>query len=241
LAAGRLEARAPQFPAPSPKKSSIDNRPSTIHSLSSLAPGRPYRRKLPDERRAVTHKFSVGGHEGYLTAGLHADGQPGEIFITMAKEGSTISGLMDSFATAISLALQYGVPLKVLCDKFRHSRFEPSGRTPNPEIRYAKSIMDYIFRWLAIKFLPGDARASEEASGSPLNGANIEKATGPATQVTGAAGERATVYPDGSVQPSLEGVGQSDDAPCCSGCGVIMVRDGACYRCVNCGSTTGSA
>ena len=214
--------------------------PSPQPLVPSATP-KPYRRKLADERRAITHKFSIGGHEGYLTVGLYEDGLPGEIFITMAKEGSTVSGLMDSFATAISLALQYGVPLKVLCDKFSHSRFEPSGWTPNPDIRMAKSVMDYIFRWLAIKFLPHEAQPSEEASGSPLNGANMEKATGLATQFTRATGERATVYPNGSVQPSLAGVGQSDDAPSCSDCGAIMVRNGTWYRCVNCGSTTGSS
>jgi ribonucleoside-diphosphate reductase alpha chain len=158
----------------------------------------------------------------------------------MAKEGSTVSGLMDSFATAISLALQYGVPLKVLCDKFSHSRFQPSGWTPNPDIRMAKSVMDYIFRWLAIKFFPGEAQRSEEASGSPLNGGNMEKATGLATQFTRATGEHATLNPDGSMQPSLAGVEQSDDAPSCSDCGAIMVRNGAWYRCMNCGSATGS-
>ncbi len=114
----------------------------------------PVRRKLPAERRAITHKFSIGGHEGYITVGMYDDGQPGEIFLVMAKEGSTISGLMDSFATAISLALQYGVPLRVLIDKFAHVRFEPSGHTGNAEVPYAKSIVDYIFRWLAAKFLP---------------------------------------------------------------------------------------
>jgi ribonucleoside-diphosphate reductase alpha chain len=148
----RIQDSGAASTAPMPLQSSIVNRQSSI-------PGpRPYRRKLADERRAITHKFSVGGHEGYLTVGLYEHGLPGEIFITMAKEGSTVSGLMDSFATAISLALQYGVPLKVLCDKFSHSRFEPSGWTPNPDIRMAKSVMDYIFRWLAIKFLPGVAR-----------------------------------------------------------------------------------
>src|SRR5262249_51087718 len=106
------------------------------------------------ERRAITHKFSVAGHEGYLTVGMYEDGQPGELFITMSKEGSTVSGLMDSFACAISLSLQYGVPLQVLCDKFSHMRFEPSGFTGNPELPIAKSISDYIFRWLALKFLP---------------------------------------------------------------------------------------
>ena len=121
------------------------------------------RRKLPDERQSITHKFSIGGHEGYITVGLYDDGTPGELFITMAKEGSTISGLMDSFATAISYALQYGVPLKFFVDKFSHVRFEPSGWTGNPQVPYAKSIMDYIFRWLGAKFLgiPKPAEAGE--------------------------------------------------------------------------------
>ena len=116
------------------------------------------RHRLPDERRSITHKFDIAGHEGYITAGMYEDGQPGEIFITMAKEGSTISGLMDSFATAISIALQYGVPLRVFVDKFSHMRFEPSGFTKNPDIPMAKSIMDYIFRWLASKFLDNEAQ-----------------------------------------------------------------------------------
>ena len=114
---------------------------------------RPVRRKLPDERSAITHKFSIAGHEGYFTVGLYEDGMPGEIFISMAKEGSTISGLMDSFATAISYGLQYGVPLKFFVDKFSHVRFEPSGWTGNKDIPYAKSIMDYIFRWMGNRFL----------------------------------------------------------------------------------------
>ena len=198
---------SPQSPAPSPK---------------------PYRRKLADERRAITHKFSIGAHEGYITVGLYEDGLPGEIFIIMAKEGSTVSGLMDSFATAVSLALQYGVPLKVLCDKFSHSRFEPSGWTSNPDIRMAKSVMDYIFRWLAIKFLPGQAQATEEANGL-------------ATQSPPATEERATVYPDGSIQPSLAGIEQSDDFLCCSECGAIMPLNGADYRCMNCGAIAGSS
>ena len=122
----------------------------------------PFRRRLTDERKALTHHFSVGGQEGYLTVGLYEDGVPGEIFITMSKEGSTVSGLMDCMATAVSLALQYGVPLKVLCAKFSHTRFEPSGFTGNPEIGYAKSLMDYIFRWIAIKFLPNETLPSEK-------------------------------------------------------------------------------
>ena len=187
----------------------------------------PFRRKLADERRAITHKFAIGAHEGYLTVGLYEEGLPGEIFITMAKEGSTVSGLMDSFATAVSLALQYGVPLKVLCDKFSHARFEPSGWTPNPDIHMAKSVMDYIFRWLAIKFLPGQALATQEANGL-------------ATHKPGT-GERATVYPDGSIQPSFAGIEHSDDTLCCSDCGAIMPRNGASYQCMNCGSIAGSA
>jgi ribonucleoside-diphosphate reductase alpha chain len=200
---------------------------------------KPFRRKLPDERRAITHKFSVGGHEGYLTVGLYDDGQPGEIFLTMAKEGSTVSGLMDSFATAVSLALQYGVPLKVLCDKFSHSRFEPSGWTNNPEIRYAKSVMDYIFRWMAYKFLPRDAQPHENTSVESPNGGEVETAAQLAAKFSQAAGEHATVYPDGVVQPSLVGVEHDDDAPSCPDCGAIMVRNGSCYKCLNCGSTSG--
>src|ERR1700756_1520115 len=137
---------------------------------------RPQRRRLPDERRAITHHFSVGGQEGYVTVGLYEDGQPGELFIKMSKEGSTVSGLMDSFATAVSLALQYGVPLKVLCDKFSHTRFEPSGWSSNSEIGYAKSLMDYIFRWLALKFLPRDAQPKENVSIASPNGAEVADA-----------------------------------------------------------------
>src|SRR5687767_14087503 len=118
----------------------------------------PVRRKLPDERHAITHKFDIAGHEGYITVGLFENGQPGEIFLVMAKEVSTISGFADAFAPAISYALQYGVPLQVLVDKFSHVRFEPSGMTRNPEIRFAKSIVDYIFRWLATKFLSAEAQ-----------------------------------------------------------------------------------
>ncbi len=193
---------------------------------------------MPDERRAITHKFAVGAHEGYLTVGLYDGGPPGEIFITMAKEGSTVSGLMDSFATAVSLALQYGVPLKVLCDKFSHMRFEPSGWTNNQEVRYAKSIMDYIFRWMAYKFLPKDAQPSEDASVASLNGSEVEKAAGLASQFTQAAGGPG-ILPSETGQAGLAGVVHSEDAPPCSDCGAIMVRSGACYKCLNCGSTSG--
>jgi len=199
---------------------------------------KPFRRKLPDERQAVTHKFSVGGHEGYLTVGLYDDGMPGEIFITMAKEGSTVSGLMDSFATAVSLALQYGVPLKVLCDKLSHTRFEPSGWSSNRDIGYAKSLMDYIFRWLALKFLPKDAQPLENASVTAPNGTEVAKAAELATQFTQAA-KKPEMAEARVNQPQLAGVVHEDDAPSCSDCGAIMVRNGSCYRCMNCGSTSG--
>jgi ribonucleoside-diphosphate reductase alpha chain len=176
---------------------------------------RPVRRKLPDERRALTHKFSIGGHEGYITAGMYEDGAPGEIFITMAKEGSTISGLMDAFATAISFNLQYGVPLKFLVDKFAHVRFEPSGWTGNQQIPYAKSIMDYIFRWLGARFL-GPEYAVTEAGETPTL--------------------RAT-EPD--PQQQLPFNSMTADAPLCAECGSIMTRNGSCYKCGNCGGTSG--
>ena len=179
--------------------------------------GQPVRRRLPDERRAVVHHFSVGGHEGYLMVGLYDDGQPGEIFIRMAKAGSTIAGLTDSFGIAVSLAIQYGVPLRVLCDKFSHTRFEPSGWSGIKEIGYAKSIMDYIARWLALKFLPPTTPPS-----TPLTGAEVEAT----------ASAPAHPWPDGL------GEGQVD-APACRECGAIMTRSGSCYRCGNCGWTSG--
>ena len=140
------------------------------------AVAKPRRQRLPDTRQSITHKFNVAGHEGYITVGLYEDGRPGELFITMAKEGSTIGGLMDSFGTAVSMSLQYGVPLEVYVNKFSHTRFEPMGHTKNPDIRIAKSIVDYIFRWLGITFLPGYREASvsgyvEEASASTADDA----------------------------------------------------------------------
>jgi ribonucleoside-diphosphate reductase alpha chain len=176
---------------------------------------RPVRRKLPDERQSVTHKFSIGGHEGYITVGMYDDGAPGEIFITMAKEGSTISGLVDAFATAVSFSLQYGVPLKFLVDKFAHVRFEPSGWTGNQKIPYAKSIMDYIFRWMGAKFL------------------------GPEYAIT-EAGETSALRPtEASPQQELPFGPANSDAPLCAECGSIMTRNGSCYKCANCGGTSG--
>src|SRR5579884_502977 len=197
------------------------------------------RRRLPNERRSLTHHFSVGGQEGYVTIGLYEDGTPGEMFIRMSKEGSTVSGLMDSFATAVSLALQYGVPLQVLCDKFSHTRFEPSGWSSNPEIGYAKSLMDYIVRWMALKFLPKDAQPQESASVTTPNGAEVAKAAELATQFSQAAAKKPESAESRVTQPQLAGVVHEDDAPTCSDCGALMVRNGSCYRCMNCGSTSG--
>jgi len=190
---------------------------------------RPVRRRLPDERKSITHKFSVAGHEGYITVGMYEDGTPGEIFLTMAKEGSVISGLMDAFATAISLALQYGVPLEKLVEKFSYTRFQPSGFTNNPQIPIATSIVDYIFRWLALKFLqsqPVPPEALESASSAELP--EPEGVHGGLPQGQGA------MTTDWSQLVRLQ-----QDAPPCPSCGMIMVRAGACYQCYNCGSSFG--
>ena len=207
---------------------------------------RPLRKRLPAERTAITHKFEVGGHEGYITVGLYEDGTPGEIFLRMAKEGSTVSGLMDSFATAVSLALQYGVPLPALVDKFSHTRFDPQGFTRNPEIPIAKSVMDYIFRWLASRFLPQEERdrlgiIRREADGSvtePVSAADAEiEAMAAAAVAVPAAPTRkpVTAIPTTSAGAFIN----QEDAPTCSDCGSLMVRNGACYKCHNCGATSG--
>ncbi len=262
---------------------------------------------LPAERRAITHKFDISGHEGYITVGLYDDGQPGEIFLKMAKEGSTISGLMDTFATTVSVALQYGVPLHDLVHKFAHVRFEPSGFTANPEIPIAKSIIDYIFRWLGSRFLPPEDRATlglvdrsatAESSVRPLtlglggsdaagsggagtSGSASSGAAGQASPLSGGAGSSdaprgaasspaTAVAAPGTGSPSTTpasngsaksagngatgvrntlgslGIGKAQvtftsqaDAPSCADCGSIMVRNGSCYKCLNCGSTSG--
>lgn len=188
---------------------------------------KPVRRRLPDERKSITHKFSVAGHEGYITVGMYPDGTPGEIFITMSKEGSTLSGLMDAFATAISLALQYGVPLKVLVDKFSHMRFEPSGFTNNPDIPIAKSIIDYIFRWLGKKFLTPDEQPSSVDYTDILNGVYS-----PQSEVVKIKSEALEKYEKQIFE-------SQSDAPPCPSCGTIMQRSGSCYVCPNCGTTSG--
>lgn len=180
------------------------------------------REKLPAERRSITHKFEIAGHDGYITVGMYEDGRPGEIFLVMAKEGSTISGLMDAFATSVSIALQYGVPLKALVDKFVHTRFEPSGFTKNREIPIAKSITDYIFRWLASKFLSKE----EQREAGILIAVNSTDAKAEEQKSDASAGKKVSFL-------------LQQDAPSCQTCGSIMVRNGSCYKCLNCGSTSG--
>ncbi|MCJ7710206.1 MAG: vitamin B12-dependent ribonucleotide reductase, partial [Chloroflexi bacterium] len=279
---------------------------------------RPHRRRLPSERSAITHKFEISGHEGYITVGLYQDGQPGEIFLKMAKEGSTISGLMDTLATSVSLALQYGVPLRDVVNKFAHVRFEPSGFTGNPEIPIAKSLVDYIFRWMGSRFLPAEEKgalglidrsavvaeapvafgasalrpradegitAQSEAI-APVVTPDVKPTPDPAPDpvasddgtrastavavpvapsisvsvdrrelVTvagnGATNGSATAHGNGNGKRTLDSVTGSlggstkvafaaqADAPSCAECGSIMIRNGSCYKCLNCGSTSG--
>jgi ribonucleoside-diphosphate reductase alpha chain len=245
-------------------------------TVREVVVNKPMRRKLPDERKSITHKFTIGGHEGYITVGLYENGQPGEIFITMSKEGSSISGLMDAFATSISIALQYGVPLKTLVKKFVHMRFEPSGYTSHPNIRYAKSLMDYIFRWMAFKFLSkedqievglnfeyeetitsyieqgNDSTEKNEKSNAmtPVENNALGSPPGNETKtesVDAHGNAQATEWKTDTivsiakneVKNSKVAFANSEDAPACSFCGAIMVRNGACYKCLNCGATSG--
>jgi ribonucleoside-diphosphate reductase alpha chain len=251
------------------------------------APPRAVRHRLPGERASVTHKFSIAGHEGYITVGLYPTGQPGEIFIKMAKEGSTVSGLMDAFATSISLALQHGVPLRVLCEKFAHTRFEPSGWTGNEQIGYAKSLMDYIFRWLHLRFLSGEqltlfAGLAPQAAPLPssptilpeteteiegISQVQLNRLAAEVARKLSPGGMGTTSAPSGGIAPesnaasapagspthgptmqdrgiyhaadAMRDMYEMGDAPSCSTCGAIMVRNGSCYRCMSCGSTSG--
>ena len=216
--------------------------PVQVEEQDLNAPPRAVRHRLPDERMSVTHKFDVGGHEGYLIVGLYPDGEPGEIFITMAKEGSTVSGLMDSFALAVSMALQHGVPLRLLCEKFAHTRFEPSGWSKTPEIGFAKSIMDYIFRWLQLRFLTGQQQLLFENLRPKWSVASGQLPE--AGDLNGSTDSLATSHkplPTGSVHPgdALASIVDLGDAPSCHVCGSIMVRNGSCYKCMSCGSTSG--
>jgi ribonucleoside-diphosphate reductase alpha chain len=223
---------------------------------------RPMRRRLADTRRSVTHKFNVAGHEGYLTVGLYDDGMPGELFITMAKEGSTIGGLMDSLGTATSVALQYGVPLESMVRKFTHQRFEPAGMTTNKDIPFAKSLVDYIFRWLGMEFLPGYREANaprrpEAKSDSPNAGGRLAgdgQAVRPSVRaiptdpvvrsstdhaekiVASRSTEGGLAVAHSALSDALDAAG---DAPPCDVCGTITVRSGTCYKCLNCGNSMG--
>ena len=199
--------------------------------------GQPVRRRLPDERQAITHKFDIAGHEGYVTVGLFEDGTPGEIFLVMAKEGSTISGFADAFAQAISYSLQYGVPLQVLVDKFSHARFEPAGMTKNPDVRVAKSIVDYVFRWLATKFLSSEAQY--RAGVNVADPAATDEQAHEKQLTLGDAAASGTAAESGTAAPFA--IQNDQDAPPCATCGAIMIRSGACYKCVNCGATSGCA
>jgi ribonucleoside-diphosphate reductase alpha chain len=220
--------------------------------------GKPLRRRLPETRTAVTHKFDIAGHEGYMTVGLFEDGQPGELFITMAKEGSTIGGLMDSIGTLTSIALQYGVPLETLVKKFAHQRFEPSGFTKNPEIRNASSITDYVFRWLALQFVPGYRESVAAVRNQPelaMPGLLEELKK----KVNRPVPELLPIAEDTDVLELKKGNGNGhrasgehivktlsdsvahfqEDAPTCPNCGHVAVRNGACYKCLNCGESLG--
>jgi ribonucleoside-diphosphate reductase alpha chain len=243
-----------------------------INKLKEQTAG-PLRKRLPDTRGAVTHKFDVAGHEGYLTVGLFEDGQPGELFITMAKEGSTIGGLMDCIGTLTSLALQYGVPLEALLRKFAHQRFEPSGFTKNPEIRSASSIIDYVFRWLALQFIPGYREAAMGARNQPelampglmeelkkkINRPVPDLPVVEETEILAQAERVAVASGNGNGHGNGNGNGHSHapaqgrlvtslsqsvehfqlDAPTCPNCGHVAVRNGACYKCLNCGESLG--
>lgn len=222
---------------------------------AAKAVGKPRRERLPDTRQSMTHKFSVAGHEGYITVGLYEDGRPGELFITMAKEGSTVGGLMDSFGTAISICLQYGVPLRVLVNKFSHTRFEPMGHTSNPDIRIAKSLVDYIFRWLDITFQSSNGSGVYPVPEAKSNAVDSEEKAIPSTNgsakkaaanghINGAA-TKAIAKAEEELKINAGG-GQGDqfarfqsDAPSCDNCGSITVRNGNCYLCHNCGNSMG--
>jgi len=220
---------------------------------------KPSRERLPDTRQSLTHKFNVGGHEGYINVGLYPDGRPGELFITMAKEGSTIGGLMDCFGTAISINLQYRVPLEVLVNKFSHTRFEPMGHTTNPDVRIAKSVVDYIFRWLGVTFLPGYREANKGLAQPTPESRPTPEAKAPSSETAEQVNGNGAVVPEVDfalldragvamkVDAFQESGGNRDsqfarfqsDAPGCDNCGSITVRNGNCYLCHNCGNSMG--
>jgi ribonucleoside-diphosphate reductase alpha chain len=217
---------------PSPGTSPAQSENEEKKPVSAEAPeqrdlfARAQRRKLPDERKSITHKFSVGGNEGYIIVGMYEEGVPGEIFIKMAKEGSTLSGFMDGLALSISIGLQYGVPLKALVDKLMNTRFEPSGFTENPSIRYSSSVLDYIARWLGGKFLSSEYLKPRAASSDD-------------DMIRPAISSQGVNAPNRKAIQSSNSGGTTGDAPSCPTCGMLMVPNGSCYKCVNCGSTSG--
>ena len=214
-----------------PLNTSRDGQKAMIDGIEQLV-RQPVRRRLPEERDAITHKFDIAGHEGYITVGLFEDGSPGEIFLVMAKEGSTISGFADAFAQAVSYTLQYGVPLQVLVDKFSHVRFEPSGMSKNPEVRFAKSIVDYIFRWLATKFLSPRAQFNAGVNSDKPDELKADELETPVNELSVESEKNSATF---------AAIQNQEDAPPCSMCGAIMVRSGSCYKCNNCGTTSGCA
>jgi len=242
-------------PAPAPPAEV----PVVVEAATPAPTGvQPRRQRLPHTRRSLTHKFNIQGHEGYVTVGFYPDGRPGEVFITMAKEGSTIGGLMDVLGTSISIGLQYGVPLEVFVNKFAHSRFEPAGFTQNPDIPIAKSVADYIFRWLGMEFIPGyrEANAPQRlADETPTTAAPVIKVNGHRSATIadlehaeavrdvhhGALSPREAemVLADGPDAQEKQFAHFQSDAPACDNCGALTVRCGTCYRCFNCGNSMG--
>jgi ribonucleoside-diphosphate reductase alpha chain len=208
----------------------------------------PRRERLPDTRRSLTHKFDIQGHEGYISVGFYPDGRPGEVFIKMAKEGSTIGGLMDTLGTVVSMGLQYGVPLEVFVNKFAHSRFEPAGFTKNPDIPIAKSVTDYIFRWMGMEFLPGYREANaprREPVEPPTPVTPVVKVNGHRTATMadlehiGAALQAGSTAPEALVSRAQQIAQLQSGAPPCDNCGALTIRCGTCYRCSNCGNSMG--
>jgi ribonucleoside-diphosphate reductase alpha chain len=248
----KLAATAP-LPAPELAAQAPTPPPIPVPAVAAPRPiAQPRRERLPDTRRSLTHKFDIQGHEGYLTVGFFADGRPGELFITMAKEGSTVGGLMDVVGTLVSMGLQYGVPLEVFVNKFAHSRFEPAGFTKNPDIPIAKSITDYIFRWLGMEFVPGYREANAPRR-EPVEEAEPALPAAPVIKVNGH--RKATAsdleHVEAVIQTHAPAVLEShesqqeqfahfqSDAPACDNCGALTVRCGTCYRCFNCGNSMG--
>jgi ribonucleoside-diphosphate reductase alpha chain len=234
--------RSQPLSAAGQKKDEKKAEPAVAAAASLLEPlqrelfARAQREKMPVERASVTHKFSVGGHEGYITAGMYEDGRPGEIFIKMSKEGSTLSGIMDGLALTISLGLQYGVPLKVFVDKLLNTRFEPSGITANPNIRFVSSVLDYIARWLGGRFISSDYL---KLNGDQAAVAHAHAPAPPAAAPASAMTEAMRLAPPLTNPQSSKPRDQHEGAPTCAECGMLMVPNGACYKCENCGSTSG--